>query len=78
MNPKPQEIWQHYKTKGEYEVVALGRLQVKTNDLDMQECVIYKAISDEAVWVRPLIDFTEEVIDEKGNAVQRFEKQTSR
>ncbi len=78
MIPQPQEIWQHYRTKGKYEIVALGKLQTKIETLDMQECVIYKAMSDEKIWVRPLVDFTEEIIDEKGNTVKRFEKQTSR
>ena len=75
MIPQPKEIWQHYKTKGKYEIVALGRLQMKIEALDMKECVTYKAVPDGETWVRPLIDFIEEVIDEKGNTVKRFEKQ---
>jgi hypothetical protein len=72
--PQPGEIWQHYKTKGEYEILGLGRMQVKIESLDMKECVIYKALSDEKLWVRPLADFMEEIIIESGEKVQRFHK----
>ena len=73
-NPQTGEIWQHYKTKGEYEIVGIGQLQVKVEDLDMKECVIYKALSDEKIWVRPLSDFLETVENEEGSNVPRFSK----
>ena len=71
-NPQEGEIWQHYKTKGEYTILGTGQMQVKVTDLDMKDCVIYKALSDKKLWVRPLVDFIEEVNNEEGNPVQRF------
>ena len=71
-NPQEGEVWQHYKTKGEYTILGTGQMQVKITDLDMKECVIYKALSDKKLWVRPLVDFVEEVNNEEGNPVQRF------
>ena len=71
-NPQEGEVWQHYKTKGEYAILGTGQMQVKITDLDMKECVIYKALSDKKLWVRPLVDFVEEVNNEEGNPVQRF------
>lgn len=70
MKPQIGEIWMHYKTKGEYEIVGLGQLQVKIEELDMKECIIYKALSDKKVWIRPGDDFTEDM----GEGVRRFEK----
>lgn len=46
MTPQTSEIWQHYKTKWEYEIIGIGQLQVKIDSLDMKECVIYKSLSD--------------------------------
>ena len=63
------EVWTHYKAGGEYEIVEMGKLQVK-NELDMAECVIYKNRVDQAVWVRPMVDFLEEVAP----GVMRFKK----
>ena len=40
----------------------------------MKECVIYKADSDNKLWVRPLIDFIEILENEEGNKVSRFDK----
>jgi hypothetical protein len=74
MTPQIGEIWQHYKTKGEYEIVDLGKLQVKVDELDMKECVVYKSLEDNNVWVRPLADFVEIVKNEEGNDVTRFSK----
>ena len=71
--PQPKEIWQHYKTKGEYEIVGIGQLQVKVDSLDMKECVIYKA-GDGKLWARPLADFVELVKAEAGEMVPRFQK----
>ncbi len=72
--PQPGEIWQHYKTKGEYEIIGIGQMQVKLEELDMKECVIYKALSDQRLWVRPLNDYTENVTNEEGVTVPRFHK----
>lgn len=74
MTPHRGEVWQHHKTKGEYEIIGVGKLQVKVDSLDMQECVIYKALSDGKLWVRPLVDFVEILINEKGGRVSRFTK----
>ena len=74
MEPKAGQIWQHYKTKGEYEIISIGKLQVKVESLDMVDCVIYKAVSDGKVWVRPLADFVETVLNETGERVPRFHK----
>lgn len=72
--PKTGEIWQHYKTKGEYEIVGIGQMQVKHEDLDMKECVIYKALTDEKLWCRPIADFVEVLSNEAGESVTRFTK----
>ena len=77
-SPKVGEIWRHYKTEGEYEILNIGRMQVKATELDMAECVIYKAQSDGLVWVRLLADFVEEIQIKndagESNLVQRFAK----
>ena len=44
--PITGQIWKHYKTQGEYEIVGIGQMQVKLNMLDMKECVIYQGLSD--------------------------------
>jgi hypothetical protein len=72
--PHTGEIWQHYKTKGEYEIVGIGQLQVKTEDLDMKDCVVYKALSDGKLWCRPMEDFLETVENEAGEQAPRFSK----
>jgi hypothetical protein len=56
------ERWRHVKSGGEYEIVAIGRLQV-SGELDMAECVVYKSLRGSgdypvgSIWVRPLKDF---------------------
>jgi hypothetical protein len=76
MNSIPQrgEVWQHYRTKGKYEILGIGKLQVKQEELDMKECVLYKSLADDELWVRPLEDFLEQVEDERGQASARFTK----
>ena len=71
MYPTSGQIWRHHKTEGEYEIVGIARLQVKTTDLDMKECVIYKALDDGKLWVRPLEDFLESIDGGEGSR-QRF------
>jgi hypothetical protein len=75
MIPNPGEIWIHYKTRGEYKIVGLGKFQVKSPDLDMKECVMYKALFDGHHWVRPLEDFIEE-LDYDGAKTSRFIKKS--
>ena len=73
--PVQGEVWQHYKTKGEYTVLGIGQMQVKIADLDMKECVIYKSLSDEKIWVRPLVDFCEDInLTDGKDSVSRFVK----
>ncbi len=72
--PAPGEIWQHSKTKGEYEIIGIGKLQLKIESLDMEDCVTYKALSDGKLWTRPLEDFLEETPNEEGNMIPRFIK----
>lgn len=72
--PVAGEIWQHSKTKGEYEIVGIGKLQVKVESLDMRECVTYKALSGGNLWTRPLEDFIEETRNAEGDMVPRFIK----
>lgn len=74
MIPQTGEIWQHHKTRGEYEIIGIGQMQLKIEALDMKECVIYKALSDGKLWVRPLDDFTEYIENETGENVLRFSK----
>lgn len=45
-------LWRHIKTGGLYEVLMHG-----TMEADKQDMVIYKAQSDDRVWVRPAIEF---------------------
>lgn len=73
MKPEKGEVWQHYKTKGEYVIVATAHLQTKIDSLDMQECIIYEA-PNKTLWVRPLNDFVELLKDREGNTVPRFKK----
>lgn len=74
MKPQVGEIWQHYKTKGEYEVIALGKLKTKDASLDMEDCVVYRVLLDGSVWVRPLTDFVEILTHKEGVNVFRFHK----
>ncbi len=73
MTPQPKEILEHYKTKRQYEILALGCLQVKEPSLDMCDYVIYQALSDKKIWVRPAADFIEQVSTEEGD-LPRFRK----
>lgn len=63
MNINIGEKWKHLKTGGEYEIVGVGRLQVKEESLDMTECVMYKSMKDSgefkagSIWIRPVSDF---------------------
>jgi hypothetical protein len=74
MNPQVNEIWRHYKTKGDYLIINLATMQLKIEALDMKPCVIYKALNDEKIWVRPLVDFIEPVNGDDGVQVGRFSK----
>lgn len=47
-------------------------MQVKTEALDMKECVMYKALNDGKLWCRPLEDFIEEIELKEGVKVPRF------
>lgn len=73
MKPQTGEVWKHYKTKGEYEIIGIGQMQTKIESLDMKECVIYKS-SAGTLWSRPLADFIETLTNEKGETVPRFRK----
>ena len=73
MTPQPKEIWQHHKTKGEYEIIGIGQLQTKVAELDLKECVIYKSPAG-TLWARPLTDFVEIIINKEGESVPRFQK----
>lgn len=73
MKPEQKEVWMHYKTKGGYEILTLATLQSKDPGLDMTECVIYKSLLDDTVWVRPLNDFIE-LVSLDGVELSRFEK----
>jgi len=77
--PKPGEIYQHFKGKEKlYKVIAIAR------DCENPEkkIVIYKQLYDNknnqnefpkgTIWSRPLGDFTGEKILENGNKVKRF------
>jgi hypothetical protein len=66
-------IYRHYKTGGEYKILYKAKLQTKLPELDMVDCVVYVAISDGLIWVRPVADFFDEV-EFEGNLVNRFTK----
>lgn len=59
--------YRHYKG-GEYEVIALGK-----NEADLEDVVIYRAISDGRIWVRSLKVF-EETVEVNGEVVSRFQR----
>ena len=61
------EVYQHYKTKGKYKVVALA-LQESSGE----PCVIYQSLdSPDLVWVRD-IEIWNEIIESDGKKVKRF------
>ncbi len=74
MEIKVNEHWQHYKTKGIYKILNIGKLQAKEETgIDMADCVVYQSIEDERVWVRQIDYFLEEIkID--GIKISRFLK----
>lgn len=65
----PQQRYRHLKSGGEYQVVALARMQAKDwnssgspdsfQSIDMEQVVVYRSLSDGEVWVRPIRDFCE-------------------
>ena len=72
---KVGQIYQHYKGK-RYEVIAVGR---QTESPTLEESVVYKSLyndpkfGENAVWIRPLSMFTEE-IEINGQSVPRFKE----
>ncbi len=42
--------------------VHLAPLHVPDEKLDMVECVIYKSVVDQKVWVRPRVEFVDRFI----------------
>ena len=68
------DIFKHYKTENNYEVVGFATLQAPDDSgMDMVEVVIYKKVNDEKLWVRSKDMFLEKVNFE-GKEVSRFEK----
>ena len=66
------QIYQHYKTRGRYEVLHLATLQAREESgLDMAPVVVYRALVDGSIWVRPL-DYFLETLSHEGQLVQRF------
>ena len=67
MNKLQTGIYRHYKG-AEYQVLHTARHSETEEWL-----VVYRqCYGDGSVWVRPLVMFTEQVIDNQGQAKQRF------
>lgn len=73
--PKTGETWQHYKTKGIYEIICIAKMQSKTKEEDYKDCVIYKDVINGLFWVRPLEDFLEKINLDEGKEISRFMKE---
>ena len=58
-------IYEHYKG-GRYRVIANAKLEE-----NLEEMVVYEALKDGSVWVRPLKVFMEEV-EIEGKKISRF------
>lgn len=58
-------MYKHYKGS-QYKVIAIAR-----HSEDHQEMVVYQALSDSAIWVRPLAMFCEKV-EVIGQLIPRF------
>jgi hypothetical protein len=62
--PTIGQVWKHVKSGGEYEIMEMGKLQVK-GELDMADCVIYRSLQvsgefkEGSIWIRPVADFVE-------------------
>ncbi len=70
MEPKPGEIYRHYKREGEYKIVCVAVIEATK-----EPCVVYEALYENAehqFWVRPLTDFCASVENEHGDLVSRF------
>jgi hypothetical protein len=69
--PKPKigEMWRHYKRPGDYEILNFATLQVEVENLDIAECVIYKSLETNKIWVRPVADFIGKVLDKNGEVL---------
>lgn len=59
-------IYTHYKG-AEYEL-----LEIALNESDREKIVVYRALRDGQIWLRPLSEFSEE-IERKGKKIRRFE-----
>lgn len=66
------QIYQHYKTRGEYEILYLATLQAREESgIDMASVVVYRALADGSIWVRP-VDYFLETLSHEGQLVRRF------
>lgn len=69
---QPGQIYRHYKGK-EYKIITIGKLEATLEDM-----VVYQALyhdpefGENAVWIRPLTNFTEMVHMEEGVSLPRF------
>lgn len=60
-NPVPPGIYQHYKTKGLYQVLCMAR-----HSETLEEMVVYQDTQDKRlIWSRPAAMFLEEIIHEE-------------
>lgn len=62
--------YKHYKNHNLYKVIALAKDSETLQDLVVYEVLFPHPLS--RVWVRPYHEWTEEVTNEKGEAVQRY------
>lgn len=66
------QVYQHYKTRGEYEILYLATLQAREDSgIDMAPVAVYRALTDGSIWVRP-VDYFLETLEYNGQAVQHF------
>jgi hypothetical protein len=67
--PKPGEIYRHYKRGWEYRIVCVAVIEATE-----EPCVVYEALYEHAehrFWVRPLEEFCMD-IEWEGKLVPRF------
>lgn len=51
----PGNVWQHYKG-GRYEIVCVAKIEA-----NLEECVVYRSLTDHGAWVRSKSGFLEKL-----------------
>lgn len=64
---KVGSMYRHYKGN-KYEVIAIGK-----HSENLEDMVVYRDLTNEKVWIRPLNMFAETIIVD-GNEIDRFQE----